>query len=226
VSQTGSRIAIDPKDGNLFVAIGDRSTGDPIPLQAQQTDTYLGKVIHITPEGKPAPGNPSMGLPEVWTMGHRTPQGLTFAPDGRLWETEHGPRGGDELNLIEKGKNYGWPVIVHGINYPGTKIGDAIVEKPGLEQPRYYWDPIIAPSGLAFYRGDLFPQWKTSVLVGGLAGQAIFRLELGKDDKVVNEESLLADLNERIRDVRVFQDGAVYVLTDGAGGKLLKLTPK
>jgi aldose sugar dehydrogenase len=226
VSQTGSRIAIDPKDGNLFVAVGDRSTGDPIPLQAQQTNMYLGKVIHITPEGKPAPGNPAIGLPEVWTMGHRTPQGLAFAPDGRLWETEHGPRGGDELNLIEKGKNYGWPVIVHGINYPGTKIGDGIVEKSGLEQPRYYWDPIIAPSGLVFYRGDLFPQWKTSVLVGGLAGQAIFRLELGKDDTVVNEEALLVDLNERIRDVRVFPDGAVYVLTDSPNGKLLKLTPK
>jgi aldose sugar dehydrogenase len=225
VSQTGSRIAIDP-EGNLFVAVGDRSTGDPLPLQAQDKTNYLGKVIHITPEGKPAPGNPSMGLPEVWTMGHRTPQGLTFAPDGRLWETEHGPRGGDELNLIEKGKNYGWPVIVHGINYPGTKIGDAIVEKPGLEQPRYYWDPIIAPSGLAFYKGDLFPQWKSSVLVGGLSGQAIFRLELGKDDKVVNEEALLTDLNERIRDVRVFPDGAVYVLTDSPNGRLLKLTPK
>ena len=168
VSQMGSRIAIDPKDGNLFVAVGDRSTGDPLPLQAQQTDTYLGKVIHITPEGKPAPGNPALGLPEVWSMGHRTPQGLTFAPDGRLWEAEHGPRGGDELNLIEKGKNYGWPVIVHGINYPGTKIGEAIVEKPGLEQPRYYWDPIIAPSSLVFYQGNLFPQWKSSVLVGGL----------------------------------------------------------
>jgi glucose/arabinose dehydrogenase len=226
VSQTGSRIAIDPKDGNLFVAVGDRSTGDPIPLQAQHTDTYLGKVIHITPEGKPAPGNPVLGLPGVWSMGHRTPQGLAFAPDGRLWETEHGPRGGDELNIIEKGKNYGWPVIVHGINYPGTKIGEAIVEKPGLEQPRYYWDPVIAPSGFAFYQGNLFPQWKTSVLVGGLAGRAIFRLELGQDDKVVNEEPLLTDLDERIRDVRVFQDGAVYVLTDAAGGKLLKLTPK
>ena len=225
VSQTGARIAIDQNDGNLFVAIGDRSTGDPIPMQAQE-NTYLGKIIHITPEGKPAPGNPSLGLPELWTMGHRTPQGLTFAPDGRLWEIEHGPRGGDELNLIQKGKNYGWPVIVHGINYPGTKIGAGIVEKPGLEQPRYYWDPVIAPSGLAFYRGDLFPQWKSSVLVGALAGQAIFRLELGKDDRVVNEEPLLTDLNQRIRDVRVFQDGAVYVLTDGAGGKLLKLTPK
>jgi glucose/arabinose dehydrogenase len=225
-SQSGARIAIDPKDGNLFVSVGDRSTGDPIPLQAQQRDTHLGKVVHITPEGKAAPGNPALGLPEVWSMGHRTPQGLAFAPDGRLWETEHGPRGGDELNLIEKGKNYGWPVIVHGINYPGTKIGEAIVEKQGLEQARYYWDPVIAPSGLVFYRGNLFPEWKTSVLIGGLAGQAIFRLELGKDDKVVNEEALLADMNERFRDLRVFQDGAVYVLTDGRAGKLLKLTPK
>jgi len=226
VSQLGSRIAIDAKDGNLFVSLGDRSGGDPIPLQAQQPDNYLGRMIHITPDGKPAPGNPSLGAPEVWSMGHRTPQGLAFAPDGRLWETEHGPRGGDELNLIERGKNYGWPTIVHGINYPGTKIGDAIVEKPGLEQPRYYWDPVIAPSSLVFYQGDLFPQWKSSVLVGGLRGQALFRLELGKDDKVVNEEALLSDLDERIRDVRVFQDGAVYVLTEGTGGKLLKLTPK
>ena len=224
-SQVGARIAIDPKDGNLFVSIGDRSTGDPIPLQAQQRDTYLGKIVHITPEGKAAPGNPSLGLPEIWSMAHRTPQGLAFAPDGRLWETEHGPRGGDELNLIERGKNYGWPIIVHGINYPGTKIGEGIVEKEGLGQPRYYWDPIIAPSGLAFYQGNLFPRWRTSVLVGGLAGRAILRLELGKDDKVVNEEPLLRDLNERIRDVRVFQDGAVYVLTDSENGKLLKLTP-
>jgi glucose/arabinose dehydrogenase len=225
-AQVGSRIAIDPKDGNLFVSVGDRSTGDPLPLQAQHPDTLLGKIIHITPEGKPAPGNPTIGLPEIWSMGHRTPQGLTFGPDGRLWEVEHGPRGGDEINLIEKGKNYGWPVIVHGINYPGTKIGAAIVEKEGLEQPRYYWDPVIAPSSLAFYRGDLFPQWKTSVLIGGMAGKAIYRLELGKDDKVVNEEAILPNINERFRDVRVFADGAVYVLTEGANAKLLKLTPK
>ena len=226
VSQSGSRIVVDPKDGNLFVAVGDRSTGDPLPLQAQHLDTYLGKVIHITPEGKPAAGNPSLGLPGTWTMGHRTPQGLALAPDGRLWEVEHGPRGGDELNLIEKGKNYGWPVIVHGINYPGTKIGEAIVEKPGMEQPRYYWDPIIAPSSLAFYQGSLFPQWKGHALIGALAGQALFRLELDKNDKVVNEEPLLMDLGARIRDVQVFPDGAIYVLTEGAGGRLLKVTPK
>jgi glucose/arabinose dehydrogenase len=226
VSNAGGRIAIDPRDGTLFVAIGDRNRGTPIPLQAQQVDNYLGKVIHITAEGKPATDNPKLGLPEFWSMGHRSVEGLAFAPDGRLWETEHGPRGGDELNLIQKGKNYGWPIITHGINYSGTKIGDGIVEKEGLEQPRYYWDPVIAPSGLAFYTGNLFPQWKKSVLVGGLRGQALFRLELDKDDKVVNEEGLLLEIDQRIRDVRVFADGAVYVLTDGVGGKLLKLTPK
>jgi aldose sugar dehydrogenase len=222
----GSRIAIDPKDGSLFVIIGDRSGGDPVWDMAQHTDNYLGKLIHITPDGKPAPGNPNLGLPEIYTMGHRSEQGLAFAPDGRLWEVEDGPRGGDKLNLMKKGLNYGWPVYVHGINYPGTQIGGGIVEKNGMEQPRYYWDPVIAPSGFAFYKGNLFPQWKNSVLVGGLAGQAVFRLELGKDDKVKNEEALLTDVNKRIRDVRVFKDGAVYVLTDGPNASLLKLTPK
>jgi len=226
VSQTGSRIAIDPKDGNLFVAVGDRSTGDPLPLQAQQPDKYLGKVIHITPEGKPAPGNPSMGLPEVWTMGHRTPQGLTFAPDGRLWEVEHGPRGGDELNLIEKGKNYGWPVIVHGINYPGTKIGGAIVEKPGDGAAA-----LLLGSGHRALRPGLLsgrplPAVEEQRPRGRPGGDGHFPSRAGQDDKVVNEEPLLTDLDQRIRDVRVFQDGAVYVLTDGGGGKLLKLTPK
>jgi len=221
----GSRIAIDPKDGSLFVIIGDRSGGDPVWNMAQQTDNYLGKLIHITPDGKPAPGNPKMGLPEIYNIGHRSEQGLAFAPDGRLWEDENGPRGGDKINIMEPGKNYGWPVYNHGINYPGTLIGDGSVEEPGMEQPLYYWDPAIAPAGLAFYKGKLFPQWQHSVFVGALAGQALLRLELGKDDKVKNEEPLLTDLNQRIRDVRVFNDGAVYVLTDGAHAKLLKLTP-
>jgi glucose/arabinose dehydrogenase len=223
-ANAGSRIAIDPKDGSLFVTIGDRSTLQ-IPMVAQQTDNYLGKVIHIMPDGKPVPGNPNLGLPGIYSIGHRSEQGMTFAPDGRLWEVEDGPRGGDELNLIQSGKNYGWPVIVHGINYTGAKIGDGIIEKEGMEQPRYFWSPPIAPSGLAFYKGNLFPQWKNSALVGGLTGQALFRLELGKDDRVVNEEALLTDVNQRIRDVRVFDDGAVYVLTDGPGARLLKLTP-
>jgi glucose/arabinose dehydrogenase len=226
VANAGSRIAIDPKDGTLFVSIGDRNHGMPIPTQAQQLDNDLGKIIHITKDGQPATDNPKLGLPEIWSYGHRSVEGLAFAPDGRLWENEHGPRGGDELNLIEKAKNYGWPIITHGINYNGTNIGAGIVEKPGLEQPRYYWDPVFAPSGLAFYKGDLFPQWKGSLFIGGLRSQILIRLELGKDDKVVNEEGMLTDIDLRIRDVRVFPDGAVYVLTDGAAGKLLKLTPK
>lgn len=221
----GSRIAQSPRDGTLFVIIGDRSTGDPVWLAAQQKDNDLGKLIHITVDGKPAPGNPKIGLPEVYTMGHRSEQGLAFAPDGRLWEIEDGPRGGDELNLMKPGLNYGWPVILHGINYPGTIIGDGQTEKEGMEQPRYYWNPVIAPSGLAFYTGNLFPQWRGSVLVGGLTSQSLERLTLGRDDKVVNEEPLLTDLHQRIRDVRVGKDGAVYVLTDGNGAKLLKLTP-
>ncbi len=221
----GSRIAISPKDGSLFVIIGDRSGGDPVWNVAQQTDNDLGKLIHITPDGKPAPGNPKMGLPEIYNIGHRSEQGLAFAPDGRLWEDENGPRGGDKLLIMQPGKNYGWPVYVHGINYPGTQIGDGIVEKQGMEQPVYYWDPAIAPAGLAFYKGNLFPQWKNSVLVGSLAAQDLFRLDLTKDDKVKGEEPLLTKLNKRIRDVHVFKDGAVYVLTDGPNGSLLKLTP-
>ena len=147
-------------------------------------------------------------------MALRSQEGLAFDPKtGRLWETEHGPRGGDELNIIEKGKNYGWPVIAHGIDYPGTAIGEGITHKEGMEEPVYYWDPVIAPSGLAFYTGNLFPQWKDSVFVGGLRGMMLDRLTI-VNDKVVAEEPLLTDLHARIRDVRVGPDGAVYVLTD------------
>ncbi len=222
----GGRIAIG-RDGNLFVTIGDRSQSPPWDM-AQKLDNDLGKIIHITPDGKPAPGNPFIGkqaaLPEIWSYGHRSEEGLTINPaTGELWETEHGPRGGDELNTPEAGKNYGWPVIVHGIDYPGETIGQGITEKAGMEQPHYYWDPVIAPSGLAFYTGNLFPEWKNSVFVGALRGQMLDRLTLsGK--KVVAEEPLLVDEHSRIRDVRMGPDGAVYVLTDP--GKLLKLTPK
>ena len=170
--KTGGRIAIAP-DGSLFVTIGDRSDSPPWDV-AQRLDNDLGKIIHITAEGAPAPDNPFIGkpgvLPEIWAYGTRSQEGLAFDPrTGRLWETEHGPRGGDELNIIEKGKNYGWPVIVHGIDYPGTAIGEGITHKEGMEEPVYYWDPVIAPSGLAFYSGTLFPQWQGSVFVGGLA---------------------------------------------------------
>ena len=236
--KTGGRIAFG-RDGNLFVTIGDRSDSPPWDV-AQRLDTDLGKVIHITPDGAPAPDNPFLGkpgvLPEIWAYGSRNAEGLAFDPrTGRLWETEHGPRGGDELNIIEKGKNYGWPTIVHGIDYPGSAIGLGITHKEGMEEPVYYWDPVIAPSGLAFYTGKLFPEWKDSIFVGGLRAMMLDRLTL-VNDKVVAEEPLLADLHARIRDVRVGPDGAVYVLTDSGGSsvtpttpatsKLLKLTPK
>jgi glucose/arabinose dehydrogenase len=236
--KTGGRIAIAP-DGSLFVTVGDRSDSSPWDV-AQKLDNDLGKIIHITADGAPAPGNPYIGkpgvLPEIWAYGTRSQEGLAFDPrTGRLWEIEHGPRGGDELNIIEKGKNYGWPVIAHGIDYPGTPIGEGITHKEGMEEPVYYWDPVIAPSGLAFYAGALFPQWQGSVFVGGLGGTMLDRLTI-VNDKVVAEEPLLTDLHARIRDVRVGPDGAVYVLTDSGTGtvsprtpltsKLLKLTPK
>jgi glucose/arabinose dehydrogenase len=235
--KTGGRIAIAP-DGSLFVTVGDRSDSPPWEV-AQRMDTDLGKVIHVTAEGAPAPDNPFLGkpgvLPEIWATGTRSQEGLAFDPrTGRLWEIEHGPRGGDELNIIEKGKNYGWPVIVHGIDYPGTAIGEGITHKEGMEEPVYYWDPVIAPSGLAFYTGTLFPQWRGSVFVGGLGAKMLDRLTI-VNDRVVAEEPLLTDLHARIRDVRVGPDGAVYVLTDSGTGtvspntpltsKLLKLTP-
>jgi glucose/arabinose dehydrogenase len=214
--------------------------GGSFPWRVAQTlDTDLGKIIRITMDGKPAPGNPFSGQPdarpEVWAIGQRSQEGLAFDPSGKLWETEHGPRGGDELNLIEKGKNYGWPIISHGIDYPGPPMGNAEVARPGMEQSVYYWSPSTAPSGLAFYKGDLFPEWKNSVFVGMLRGNSLERLTLA-NGKVVNEEPLLTEMHTRIRDVRVGPDGAVYVLTDSGGMfitdntpaacKLLKLTPK
>jgi len=222
----GGRIAIG-HDHNLYVAIGDRDTGTPWDV-AQKLDNHLGKTIRITSAGRPAPGNPFLtrkgALPEIWSSGHRSPEALALDPrTGRLWETEHGPRGGDELNLIEKGKNYGWPVITHGVDYPGTPIGAGITAKEGMEQPVYYWDPVIAPSGMAFYQGSLFPQWRNSLFVGALRGRMLDRLEMS-GDKIIAEEPLLTNLHARIRDVRQGPDGAVYVLTEA--DSLLKLIPK
>ena len=236
--KTGGRIVFDP-EGNLILPIGDRSDSPPWEV-AQRMDVDLGKIIRITPDGKPAPGNPFLNtpgaLPEIWALGTRSQEGFTIEPGtGKIWETEHGPRGGDELNIIERGKNYGWPIITHGIDYPGDAIGAGITSKDGLEQPVYYWDPVIAPSGLAFYTGKLFPQWQHSLFAGGLRGNLLDRLEI-KDGKVVAEEPLLTELHTRIRDVRIGPDGAVYVLTDSGGAsikagtpptsKLLKLTPQ
>jgi glucose/arabinose dehydrogenase len=238
-SRSGGRIAIGP-DGFLYMTVGDRDGGGAFPWRVAQTlDTHLGKILRLTLDGKPAPGNPFTGqegaLPEIWAIGQRSQEGLAFDPSGKLWEVEHGPRGGDELNLIEKGKNYGWPIISHGIDYPGPPMGDAKVAQAGMEQPVYYWSPSTAPSGLAFYQGTLFPEWKNSLFVGMLRGNSLERLGMA-NGKIVNEEPLLTDVKMRIRDVRVGPDGAVYVLTDSGGGsitddtppgsKLLKLTPK
>jgi glucose/arabinose dehydrogenase len=231
----GGRIAVD-RDGNLFVIIGDRAPTPPTEY-GQQNDTTIGKVLHLTPEGKPVAGNPFIGkagyAPEVYSIGHRSPEGLAINPaNGELWETEHGPQGGDELNRIEAGKNYGWPVISHGIDYNSQPITQGIVEKEGMEQPRYYWNPVIAPSGMAFYQGNQFPGWKDSIFVGGLGGQLLDRLHMDwKTNKVIGEEPLLleAGVRARIRDVRFGPDGMIYVLTDSnppATARLLKISPK
>lgn len=227
-SKQGGRIAF-AKDGTLFMSVGDRDgnrKADYEQALAQKLDNDVGKIIHLTQDGAPAPDNPFLNTPgarpEIWAYGIRSPEGLAFAPDGTLWETEHGPRGGDELNRIQRGKNYGWPIITHGIDYPGGPIGEGITARAGLEQPVYYWDPVIAPSGLAAYHGNLFPRWNHSLLVGALRGLGVYRLEISKG-KVVAEEPLLTQLRTRIRDVRVGPDGAVYVLTEQKA--LLKLTP-
>jgi glucose/arabinose dehydrogenase len=226
-SKQGGRIAF-ARDGSLFMTVGDRdgnNQADYDAALAQKNDIDVGKIVHLTPEGEPAADNPRLPgwRPELWATGIRSPQGLAFAPDGTLWETEHGPRGGDELNIIRKGVNYGWPVITHGIDYGGGKIGEGITAHPGMEQPVYYWDPVIAPSGLAWYDGKLFPEWRGSLLAGALRGLGVYRLKI-RDHKVVAEEPLLSELKTRIRDVRVGPDGAVYVLTEQKA--LLKLTPK
>jgi glucose/arabinose dehydrogenase len=226
-TKTGGRIAIG-KDGYLYVTIGDRDNAGvrPWPV-AQYLDTHLGKVLRITKDGAPAPGNPFAGqkgaLPEIWAVGLRSPEGLAFAPDGQLYEVEHGPRGGDEFNLIKKGANYGWPFISHGIDYPGKPIGDDQVARPGMEQPVYFWSPSTAPGGLAFYKGNS-KAWAGSVFVGMLNGRLLDRIKL-VNGKVVEEEAMLTDMKQRIRDVRVGSDGAVYVMTDSGGPAITETTP-
>jgi len=225
----GGRIAF-ARDGSLFMSVGDRDGNKKADYDqelAQKLDIDVGKIIHLTPDGAPAPDNPFLNKPdvrpEIWAYGIRSPEGLAFTSDGTLWETEHGPRGGDELNKIQKGKNYGWPIITHGIDYAGGPMFEGQTAKEGMEQPVYYWDPVIAPSGLAVYHGKLFPKWDGNLLAGGLRGTGVYRLTL-KNNKVVSEEPLLTELHTRIRDVRVGPDGAVYVLTEQKA--LLKLTPQ
>ena len=220
----GCRIA-QARDGNLFVTLGEHFSHRD---EAQNLGNHLGKLIRITPDGAAPNDNPFVGRdgerPEIWSYGHRNEQGLAINPaSGEVWEIEHGPRGGDEVNIIGKGKNYGWPVIGYGIDYNGTKI-HASTTKDGMEQPIKYWVPSIAPSGMAFYTGKLFPKWDGSLFTGALAGKMLVRLSLN-GNSVTGEERLLQDLNERIRDVRQGPDGALWLLTDNAAGRILRVSP-
>jgi glucose/arabinose dehydrogenase len=212
----GSRLLFD-KDGNLFVSAGERSILEG-RKQAQLLSAGLGKIFKITKDGKPAPGNPFLNqpgvMPEIYSYGHRNPQGLDINPaTGDLWEAEFGPRGGDEINLIKPGKNYGWPVITYGIEYEGGKVGEGIQQKDGMEQPVYYWDPVVSPSGITFYNSDSIPEWKNNLFIACLSSTHIDRLVI-KNNKVVGEESLLADKKERFRDV-MQNNGKLYAITDG-----------
>jgi len=220
----GSRLAFD-KEGNLFVSTGERS--DKVTrVYAQKTDNYLGKILKITKEGKPAPGNPFIGKsgykPEIYAYGVRNPQGMAIDPNGNLWDVEMGPRGGDEINLIQPGKNYGWGDVTYGVEYSGEKVGKGITQKEGTEQPVYYWDPVISPSGVTFYTGNM-EEWKGNLFIGCLSGEHINRIIL-KDHKVVGEERLLADQKERFRDVLDGADGNLYAVTDS--GKLYRISKK
>ncbi|MEM7429268.1 MAG: PQQ-dependent sugar dehydrogenase [Pseudomonadota bacterium] len=217
----GSRIAIAP-DGALFFTIGDRGNRP----RAQDPKDHAGSVLRINRDGSVPADNPfadgKKALPEIWSIGHRNAQGIAVRPStGEVWTVAHGAAGGDEINKPEAGKNYGWPVISYGRHYSGGKIGVG-THKKGMEQPRYYWDPSIAPSSLAFYNGDLFPQWKGDIFVSALRGQLISRLDLD-GDKVVGEEQLLEDEYGRIRRVKPGPDGALYAITDD--GELLRISP-
>jgi aldose sugar dehydrogenase len=211
----GSRLLFD-KDGNLFVSAGERSILEG-RKQAQWLNSGLGKVFKITKDGKPAPGNPFINqpdaMPEIYSYGHRNPQGLDIHPvTGELWDAEFGPRGGDEVNLIKPGKNYGWPTITYGIEYSGEKVGEGIQQKEGMEQPVYYWDPVASPSGMIFYTGDAIPEWKNNLFIACLSSTQLVRLVI-ENNKVVGEESLLSDKKERLRDVTQL-NGKLYVVTD------------
>lgn len=217
----GSRVVIG-QDGNLFVTLGERGDQD----RAQDMADLAGAIVRIAPDGSVPADNPRPEgwAPELWSKGHRNPQGATLRDDGVLITVEHGARGGDEVNMPQPGANYGWPVITYGVDYSGVPIGEGTA-KEGLEQPLHYWDPSISPSGLDFYDGDLFPEWQGDLLTGGLSGQLLVRLDM-EGDAVVGEERLFQGQLGRIRDVRVGPDGAIYLLTDEDNGRLIRVAPE
>ncbi len=218
----GGRILFD-SNGHLIVSTGERSNLNTRAL-SQSVTAALGKIVRITTDGLPAPGNPTFGsgaLPELYSMGHRNPQGIAIHPStGELWQSEHGPRGGDEINRVVAGANYGWPTITYGIEYSGQAIGSAIQQQNGMEQPVYYWDPVISPSGITFYTGNRVPEWENNLFVAALSGQHVARLVI-EDNKVVGEERLFKDENQRFRDITQGTDNALYAVTDG--GRLYKI---
>ena len=253
--QFGAQVAFSPDSQYLFLTVGDRQRFTP----AQDPNTAVGKILRLTLDGKPAPGNPMAGkagassIPlinpprnteeaktaavvstytftgpnlapaETWSTGHRTPYGLAFGPDGRLWEVEHGPRGGDELNLIEPGKNYGWPLVSYATNYDGTPIPSPDT-RPDLTKPVIYWNPVIAPGSLTFYNGAMFSQWKGSALIGGMGTQSLNRITFdGKGGATAAERWAVG---KRVRDVEVAPDGAIWIAEDANPGGLYRLTPK
>ena len=215
------------RDGTLFVTLGDRSV-IPGRMQAQNMDSLIGKIARINADGSVPKDNPFVSQqgarPEIWSIGHRNVQAATLHPStGELWEVEHGTRGGDELNVVRKGKDYGWPTIAYGIEYRGAPITGGITQKAGMEQPVYYWDPVIAPSGMTVYTGSLFPAWKDSLFIGGLESEHLVRLTMD-GEKVTGEERL--EMGDRIRDVVQGPDGALYLATDNPKGRVLKIAPK
>ncbi|MGV3765308.1 MAG: PQQ-dependent sugar dehydrogenase [Chitinophagaceae bacterium] len=220
----GGRVLFD-RSGHLILSTGERSDLITRP-QAQDLNSGLGKIIRLTKDGNAAPGNPftsqSEARPELYSYGHRNPQGLAIHPvTGDLWSGEHGPRGGDEINRIEAGKNYGWPVITYGIEYSGAVIGDGIQQKDGMEQPVYYWDPVVSPSGMTFYSGNKIPEWRNNLFIGALSGMHIARLAFD-GNKVIGEERLLAGERQRFRDISQGTDGALYAVTDQ--GRLYRIS--
>ena len=220
----GSRLVFG-RDGNLFVTLGDRFAYRD---QAQNLATTLGKIVRIQPDGGIPKDNPFVGRegarPEIWSYGHRNVQAATLHPEtGQLWTVEHGARGGDELNQPQAGKNYGWPVITYGVDYSGAKIGEG-TSKAGMEQPVYYWDPVIAPSGALIYTGNLFPKWNGNLLIGSLQPGQLVRLEMTAG-RVSNEYRYGGDLGVRIRDVQQAPDGAIYLITDENNGRVLRIEP-